>query len=78
MRTSKERGTDSNKLVSMMQEHTSEIKNLFDKKDKHFAVETGDLIMLSTQLLMMECYNVDEIMDECYERFERKFGVIQN
>lgn len=40
-------GTDSNKIIDMMQHHTKEIKELFDNKNKHFAVETGDLIMLA-------------------------------
>ena len=67
-------GTDSNKIISMMNKHAAEIKELYDKKDKHFAVETGDLIILCLQLLMREGYNVDKVMDRCYERFERKYG----
>ncbi len=72
-------GTDSNKLIDMMQHHTTEIKELFDSKNKHFAVETGDLMILSLQLLLMEGYSVDEIMDKCYSRFDKKLnGVLEN
>lgn len=78
MELSKKLGNDSNKLISMMQEHTFEIKDLFDKKDKHFAVETGDLIMLAMQLLMVEGYDINEVMNRCYERFDKKFGVVNN
>ena len=71
------KGTDSHRIVSMMDEHVDEIKELFDSKDEHFAVETGDLILLASQLLMMEGYNIDNIMNKCYERFDRKFGVVK-
>jgi len=62
------------KIIEMMQHHTSEIKTLHNNKDKHFAVETGDLIILSIQLLMMEGYSTEEIMNNCYERFDKKLN----
>lgn len=71
---SKQLGNDSGKLIEMMQEHTSEIKELFNKKDKHFAVETGDLVILALQLLIMEGYSVEEIMNKCYGRFDKKLN----
>ncbi|MEA2036398.1 MAG: hypothetical protein U9O94_02740 [Nanoarchaeota archaeon] len=65
-------GTDSDKLIEMMEHHTKEIKELFEKKDKHFAVEAGDLIILCLELLIKEGYSIEEIMDKCYGRFDKK------
>jgi uncharacterized protein YabN with tetrapyrrole methylase and pyrophosphatase domain len=67
-------GTDSKKLIDMMQHHTEEIKELFDKNDTHFAVEAGDLIVLAIELLMKEGYSIEEIMDRCYDRFDKKLN----
>lgn len=72
MDLSEELGTDSSKIIEMMQHHTREIKELFEKGDSHFAVETGDLIVLALELLMREGYDPDEVMSECYGRFDRK------
>ena len=67
-------GNKPDKIIEMMQHHTSEIKELHDNKDKHFAVETGDLIILAVQLLMMEGYSTKEIMNICYDRFDKKLN----
>ena len=74
MELSKKIGNNSGKIIEMMQHHTSEIKELYNGKDKHFAVETGDLIILAVQLLMMEGYSAKEIMDKCYDRFDKKLN----
>ncbi len=71
---SKKLGTDSEKIIEMMQHHAEEIRGLFEAKDKHFAVETGDLVILCLQLLMMEGYSTSQIMNTGYERFEKKLG----
>ena len=74
LKLSRKLGTDSNKLIDMMKRHTHEIKELYDSKNNHFAVETGDLIILSLQLLMIEGYSIEEIMGKCYDRFDKKFN----
>ncbi|MBS3101840.1 hypothetical protein J4458_00155 [Candidatus Woesearchaeota archaeon] len=71
---SRQLGTDSNKLMHMMQQHSSEIKQLYNKKNPHFAVETGDLILLAMQLLLLEGYSVNGILDKCYDRFDKKLN----
>jgi|TARA_B100002003_G_C14047369_1_gene504499 hypothetical protein len=67
-------GNNPDKIIEMMQHHTSEIKELHNNKDKHFAIETGDLIILAIQLLMMEGYSTKEIMNTCYNRFDKKLN----
>lgn len=65
-------GNDTNKILQMMQQHTQEIKQLYEKKDKHFAVETGDLIILCLELLMLEGYSIEDILEKGYKRFDKK------
>jgi len=67
-------GNDPQKIIDMMQHHTEEIRELHQKQDKHFAVETGDLIVLCIQLLMMEGYSTKTIMETCYDRFDKKLN----
>jgi len=74
MELSNKIGNDPGKIIEMMQHHTSEIKELYNEKNKHFAVETGDLIILAVQLLMMEGYSTKEIMDKCYGRFDKRLN----
>ncbi len=69
---SKKIGNEPEDIIRMMQHHTDEIQELFDKKKKHFSIETGDLVVLAIELLIMEGYSVDDIMHKCYERFEKK------
>ncbi|MFH1683073.1 MAG: hypothetical protein ABIA37_04720 [Candidatus Woesearchaeota archaeon] len=56
----------------MLQHHTQEIKELHEKNNPHFAVETGDLIILAVELLIKEGYSVEDIMEKCYDRFDKK------
>lgn len=72
IKLSKELGNDSNKIIEMMKHHTNEIEELFSKEDKHYSVETGDLLILALELLIMEGYSVEEILNKCYDRFEEK------
>ena len=60
------------RLFELMDEHVEEIKELAEKKDKHFLVETGDLIMLCFEVLIENGVSVDEILLKCFNRFETK------
>jgi len=61
LKLSERLGNDSNKFIEMIQHHAIEIKELHSKKDKHFVVETGDLVILCLELLLMEGYSIEEI-----------------
>lgn len=71
---SKQIGNDPEKFIDMIKHHGDEIKELFEKNDKHFAVETGDLIILCIELLLDEGYSVQEILEQCYGRFDKKIN----
>lgn len=72
-------GNTPEEIIGMMEHHTSEIKDLYEKNDLHFAIETGDLIILAFHLLMMEGRPLAQIMGECYGRFEKKLkSILEN
>ena len=61
-------------LLEMMRHHTDEIKELYDKKDKHYLIETGDLIVLSLELIRQAKQTPDAILFKCYPRFHKKLS----
>jgi len=61
-------------LLSMMQAHPEEIKELYDKKDKHYLIETGDLIVLCLELIKEAKQSPDDILFKCYPRFHKKIS----
>lgn len=62
------------RLFELMEEHVAEIKELADKGDKHFLVETGDLAMLCFELMLEHDASIDEILLKCCGRYERKLA----
>ncbi|MDD5633993.1 MAG: hypothetical protein PHW46_01810 [Candidatus Omnitrophica bacterium] len=59
-------------LLEFVRSHTKEMKELYEKKDKHFNVETGDLIILCLELLIENGAEPDAIMNIGYGRFRKK------
>ncbi|MBF0571539.1 MAG: hypothetical protein HQL12_06655 [Candidatus Omnitrophica bacterium] len=59
-------------LLDMMKTHVEEIKELYDNKDKHYLVETGDLIVLSMELIKQAKQSPDDVLFKCYPRFHKK------
>ena len=59
-------------LLEMMKEHVDEIKKRYNKKDKHYLIETGDLIVLSLELIKEAKQSPDEVLFKCYPRFHKK------
>jgi hypothetical protein len=61
-------------LLELVREHAEEIAELYDNKDDHFSVETGDLLILCYELLLEQGKDPDRIMELCYGRYKRKLG----
>lgn len=59
-------------LLDFVGKHADELKRLYEAKDPHFDVETGDLIVLCCELLLERGKDPDRIMDRCYGRFSGK------
>ena len=59
-------------LLGLLKKHTKEIEELYRKKDGHFAVEVGDMLVLCHELLLEEGRDPDSIMDTCYNRYRNK------
>ncbi|MBF0489785.1 MAG: hypothetical protein HQL15_04100 [Candidatus Omnitrophica bacterium] len=59
-------------LLDMMRAHVDEITERYDNKDKHYLIETGDLIILSLELIKEAKQSPDAILFQCYPRFHKK------
>jgi hypothetical protein len=68
------RGKHAEKLLSLVREHAREITKLHIKKDPHFLIETGDLMVLCLELLAERKGDADGVMEKCYERYKKKLG----
>ena len=59
-------------LLDLIDKHAVEIRELYEKKDGHFLVETGDLLVLCLEMLEEFKRSPDVVMEKCYGRYERK------
>ncbi len=65
-------------LLNLMSEHAGEINQLYKAEDKHYIVETGDLLILCLELLKEAQADPDVILDKCYKRYYKKLsGLIE-
>lgn len=69
---SKKKGNTDKIFIEFIKHHAEEIEELYNKGDKHYAVETGDMIILCIELLKNNNINIDDILKKCYGRFEDK------
>lgn len=60
------------KLLTLIQEHSEEIRDLYTKKDSHYLTETGDLIILCFELLLENQASINETLLKCFKRYETK------
>jgi hypothetical protein len=61
-------------LLEMIKEHADEITGLHAKQDKHYLVETGDLIVLCLELIKEAKQSPDAVLFKCYPRFHKKLS----
>ena len=65
-------------LLELMDAHAKEIALLYKNKNKHYIVETGDLLILCLELLEEARVCPDIILDKCYKRYYEKLsGLIE-
>lgn len=62
------------RLLELMRHHIDEIEELFERSDKHFLVETGDLAVLCFELLLENGVAIDEILLRCFDRYDNKLS----
>ena len=60
------------RLLDLMKDHIEEIEELYQKGNRHFLVETGDLIILCLEVLLEREASIDEIFEKCFHRYEKK------
>ena len=63
---------DNRKILNMMKEHIIEIEERYNNNDKHWTIETADLIVLCYELLLLENYDIDDMFERCLPRFDVK------
>ena len=63
---------DNRKILEMMKEHIEEIEERYNNNDKHWAIETADLIVLCYELLLLEGNDIDDVFERCLPRFDVK------
>jgi hypothetical protein len=64
------------RLLELMRQHVDEIEQLADRKDPHYLVETGDLLILCFELLLEGGCSIDEVTQKCFGRYERKLTAL--
>ncbi|HQO58910.1 MAG TPA: hypothetical protein PLT76_09360 [Candidatus Omnitrophota bacterium] len=62
----------SRRLLDLMAHHAGEIQDLWEEGNRHFLVETGDLIVLCLELLLEYEMSMDDILRTCFDRYEKK------
>jgi len=60
------------KIFNMIKEHSIEIEELYNENNKHWAVETADLIVLCFELLILENIDINSNFNKCFPRFFKK------
>ncbi|MCM8816894.1 MAG: hypothetical protein NC913_05215 [Candidatus Omnitrophica bacterium] len=60
------------KLLHLARKHIDEIEQLYIKNNPHADIETGDLAVLCFELILESGKNLDEILENCFLRYERK------
>jgi len=65
------------KLLHLAEKHIIEIRRLYSKNDPHADIETGDLAILCFELILESKKNPDEILQVCFDRYERKLDLLK-
>ena len=59
-------------MLELIYKHAQEINQLYQQKNKHYIIETGDLLVLCLELIKESKGNTDFILDKCYARYDHK------
>ena len=65
-------GEHARKLQALVKKHAREIEELYGRRDPHYAVEVGDLLVLCHELLIEDRKNPDAVLERCYRRYKKK------
>jgi hypothetical protein len=59
------------KILGFMEKHAKEIRELYDAKNPHWAIETADLIILCFELLALEKKDTGRVFENCLPRWKK-------
>lgn len=65
-------GKHARKLLELVKKHAREIGELHGRRDPHYAVEVGDLLVLCHELLIEDGNSADAVLEKCYRRYKKK------
>lgn len=63
-----------NRLLELMHKHVEEISELYQQGNKHFIIETGDLLVLCFEVLLEEGASIDGVLEQCFSRYQNKLA----
>jgi len=66
------------KIISLIRKHIKEIDTLYNKKNKHYIIETGDLLVLCMEIFLETGKNPDKIINICFKRYKNKLSQLLN
>lgn len=64
------------RLLDLVSKHAEEIRDLCEKGDLHYVVESGDLAILCFELMLEEGRSPDEVIAQCFRRYEDKLNFL--
>ncbi|HOK79957.1 MAG TPA: hypothetical protein PK303_07905 [bacterium] len=67
-------GNHRKKLLHLAKQHIIEIEYLYEKKDPHADIETGDLAVLCFEIILESNKNPDQVLEKCFLRYEKKLS----
>ncbi len=72
----KVRVSHDRRLLDLMSHHAGEIRELYRDRNKHYLIETGDLLVLCCEILLEGRASIDATVLKCFERYEKKLTAL--
>ncbi len=63
-------------LCQLLRNHVEEIELLRLSGNKHYLIETGDLMILCLEILLENNQSVDDMLSQCYARYKKKLTTL--
>lgn len=63
-------------LLELADKHVEEIFQLYKKRDKHYVIETGDLLILCFEIIKEAKCSANVVLAKCYKRYRDKLPLL--
>ncbi|HNV24497.1 MAG TPA: hypothetical protein PKH98_06380, partial [Candidatus Omnitrophota bacterium] len=68
----KKKSSHEKKILCLMRQHIDEITNLYQIKNMHYLIETGDLLILCLEILIENKRSINAVFGRCINRYDKK------